>query len=100
LNRRLSMSNALIFDSRVDAGMPSFTAAPNGPDTRPLVSASIASIASFSFSSSVVDRTGVGARDGGGPDRVDSRAGSLESQRSSIESVPVSVTMTARSMMF
>lgn len=32
----------LIFDSRVDGGMPSLAAAPNGPDTRPLASAKAA----------------------------------------------------------
>src|SRR5262245_12234205 len=39
---------ALIFESRVDRGMPSLAAAPKGPDTRPLVSAKAASILSFS----------------------------------------------------
>ena len=37
-----------IFDSRVDGGMPSLAAAPDGPETRPLVSAKAASIISRS----------------------------------------------------
>src|SRR6185437_1518646 len=57
LKRRLSMFRALIFDSSVDAGTPSRVAAPNGPDTRPLLSLSAASMASFSWVASVpVDR--------------------------------------------
>ena len=47
LNRRLSMFSALIFDSSVDEGTPSLAAAPNGPDTRPMLSLKAASIASF-----------------------------------------------------
>src|SRR5260370_25030576 len=35
LNRRLSMSRFAIFDSRVWCGIPSFAAAPSGPETRP-----------------------------------------------------------------
>ena len=48
LNRRLSIFSALIFDSRVDDGTPRRAAAPNGPDTRPLLSLSAASMTSFS----------------------------------------------------
>ena len=47
LNRRLSILSALIFDSSVDEGMPSNVAAPNGPDTRPLLTINAASMASF-----------------------------------------------------
>jgi len=59
LKRRLSIFSALILDSRVDDGTPSRAAAPNGPDTRPLLSASAASMASFSCVASVL--VGVGA---------------------------------------
>jgi len=48
LKRCLPIFSALIFDSRVDEGMPSLAAAPRGPETRPLVSAKAASINSFS----------------------------------------------------
>ena len=42
LKRYLSMFIDRIFDSRVDGGMPSLAAAPEGPETRPLVSAKAA----------------------------------------------------------
>jgi transcriptional regulator with AAA-type ATPase domain len=37
LKRRLSIVSALIFDSSVDDGTPTRTAAPNGPDTSKLL---------------------------------------------------------------
>jgi hypothetical protein len=40
---------ALILRSRVDGGIPSLAAAPEGPETRPLLSASAASILSRSL---------------------------------------------------
>ena len=48
LKSRLSIFSALIFDSSVDGGTPGGAAAPNGPATRPLLSRSAASMASFS----------------------------------------------------
>jgi hypothetical protein len=39
--------SARIFDSNVDAGIPSFTAAPNGPEMRPWVSANAAWISPY-----------------------------------------------------
>src|ERR1700722_7208156 len=48
LNRLFSIFSALIFDSRVEGGIPSRSAAPNGPATRPLLSINAASMASFS----------------------------------------------------
>jgi hypothetical protein len=48
LKRFLLILRDLIFDSRVDDGMPSFNAAPEGPDTRPLVTASTAPMMSRS----------------------------------------------------
>ena len=50
LNRRLSMPRPAIFDSRVWRGIPSFAAAPRGPETRPWHSARAASIAFLSRS--------------------------------------------------
>src|SRR5580700_2543134 len=52
LNRFLLIFSALILSWRVEGGMPSFAAAPDGPETRPLVSASAASIISRSLSAS------------------------------------------------
>ena len=48
LNRCLLIFNDRILDSRVVDGIPSFLAAPEGPDTRPRVSARAASIIFFS----------------------------------------------------
>src|SRR5215510_7592702 len=48
LKRCVLIFSDLIFESRVDRGMPSLAAAPEGPDTRPLVWAKAASILSFS----------------------------------------------------
>jgi hypothetical protein len=51
LKRYLSIPRRLIFESRVETGIPSFVAAPAGPDIRPPLSASAVSIASFSCAS-------------------------------------------------
>src|SRR6185437_11083412 len=50
LNRFLSILRTLIFDSRVEGGMPSLVAAPNGPATRPMASSRAASITERSSS--------------------------------------------------
>src|ERR1700730_13359767 len=47
-----------IFDSRVDRGMPSLVAAPEGPKTRPALSRRAASIMSFSSAASFSERSG------------------------------------------
>src|SRR5258708_16102190 len=49
LKRFLSIFNDLIFDSRVDRGIPSLEAAPDGPYTRPPLSRKAASMISFSL---------------------------------------------------
>src|ERR1700687_107383 len=49
LNWYLWIPNRFIFESSVLVGMPSFAAAPVGPETRPLLAASAASIISFSL---------------------------------------------------
>src|SRR5579863_9158428 len=49
LNRFLLIFKALILWSRVDGGIPSLAAAPEGPEIRPRLSARAASIISFSF---------------------------------------------------
>src|SRR5262245_31560805 len=91
LKRRLSILRLLIFDSSVDAGTPRRPAAPNGPDTRPWLSVSAASMASISWVASVP--VGWGAA-GGAP------GFRSESHRASIDRVSVSHTITARSMTF
>src|SRR6266851_652197 len=49
LNWYLLIPNRFIFESSVLVGMPSFVAAPVGPETRPLLAASAASIISLSL---------------------------------------------------
>ena len=44
LKRFLSILRERIFDSRVDRGIPNLAAAPDGPDTRPVLSRRAASI--------------------------------------------------------
>ena len=52
----LSMPSRRIFDSSVCRGIPSFAAAPEGPEIRPWLSASAASIISTSRSASTESR--------------------------------------------
>ena len=90
LKRNLLILSERILDSRVEAGMPSWAAAPDGPDTRPPVAANAASMTSFSWAGDflVVDirrRRGVA---------------STESQLGSTENRSVSQTMTDRSITF
>src|SRR5262247_3204908 len=98
LKRRLSIFRALIFDSSVDDGTPRRAAAPNGPDTRPLLSVRAASIASFSCVASVVAAGGL--VDGGGLLTAGRRADPPPAHRSSMASVSESAMITARSMTF
>ena len=89
------MPRFAIFDSSVCRGIPSFAAAPDGPEIRPRLSASAASMISLScsgskranFRSDVVDRG-----DGEGISRV--------SHSRSTDNVFPSHNTTARSMMF
>src|SRR2546428_589633 len=53
------MCRALIFDSSVWRGMPSFAAPPQGPEIRPRDAASAAPISSFSPSARVVTRRAI-----------------------------------------
>src|SRR2546426_7252366 len=80
LNFILSIFNALILWSRVDGGIPSLAAAPEGPEIRPLVSVSAASIIvrSVRGSSSI----------------------SFESHDSSTENISPEIRITDLSMMF
>src|SRR6266849_8228748 len=92
LIRFLLIFSDLTFDSRVDPGIPSLAAAPDGPDTRPPLSRRAASIIFFSWAA--------GLRDSPkwlfGPVAW----GCRKSQLSSTEKFSVSQTITDRSMMF
>src|SRR6266851_2459823 len=92
LKRFLLTFSDLIFDSRVDPGMPSFAAAPDGPDTRPPLSRRAASMISFSWAAGFRDSPrwlfGLAAW------------GCRESQLPSTAKFPASHTITDRSMMF
>ena len=85
----LSMPRRRIFDSNVWRGIPSFAAAPEGPDIRPWLSARAASIISTSRSANA-ER----------PSSSDEAADSRLSQLSSTTKVSVSQRMTARSTTF
>src|SRR5882762_157047 len=89
--RCLSIFNDLILESRVDCGMPSLAAAPEGHETLPLLSASAASIISFSWVESFCASGSVSGSD---------CTGRLDSQLSSTEKFSESHTMTERSMTF
>src|SRR6266853_1044644 len=92
LKRFLLIFSDLIFDSKVDPGKPSLTAAPDGPDTCPPLSRRAASIIFFSWATSFRD---------GSSWLFDSLArGCRKSQLSSTEKFSVSHTITDRSMMF
>src|ERR1700674_2896309 len=92
LKRFLLIFSDLIFESSVVPGIPSLAAAPDGPNTRPLVSRSAASIISFSWVASFSEKSNC---------TFGSVAeGRRESQLSSTEKVSVSHTMTERSITF
>src|SRR6266478_3410290 len=77
---------------QVVPGIPSLAAAPDGPNTRPLVSRSADSIISFSWAASFSEKSN--CIFGSVAD------GRRESQLSSTEKVSVSHTMTERSITF
>src|SRR5258708_32930187 len=88
LKRFLLIFSDLIFDSRVDPGIPSLAAAPGGPDTRPPLSRRAASMISFSSTAGLRDspRALLGA----------AARGCHESQLLSTERFSVSHRMTDR----
>src|ERR1700681_2034601 len=90
LNWYLLIPNRFIFESSVLVGMPSFAAAPVGPETRPLLAASAASIISFS----VLYRTPLSVNAGLAAVWEEGRL----SQVSSTEKMSPSLKMTARSI--
>ena len=91
----LSIFGDRIFDSNVDRGMPNLAAAPLGPNIRPRLSFSAASIMSFSCSSSLRGRSiwffGFAVRNG---------SGCRGNQLSSIVKISVSQSITEHSMTF
>src|SRR5213594_386167 len=89
LNFVLSILNALILWSRVDGGIPSLAAAPEGPETRPLVSASTASIVSRS-----VRRSSPRLKSGDASTRGAGKKVSLESHDSSTEKTSPELRIT------
>src|SRR5277367_1701885 len=91
LKRFLLMFSDRIFDSRVDRGIPSLTAAPAGPDTRPPVSFSAVSMMSFSCIRNL-RRSSTGC--------FDSFVRVGGNQPSSMEKVSVSQSIIERSMTF
>jgi hypothetical protein len=89
LCRYVSMPSRLIFDSSVWRGIPSFAAAPDGPDIRPWASARAASIISAS-------RLAIAERPRFADDSVDLPF----SQPSSTTKASLSLRMTVRSTTF
>src|SRR5271155_1785769 len=92
LNWYLLIPNRFIFESSVLVGMQSFAAAPVGPETRPLLAASAASIISFSL----LFRTPLSANAGLAALRQEGRL----SQVSSTAQISPSLKITARSITF
>src|SRR5260370_2387108 len=78
LNCCLLILKALIRFSRVDGGIRSLAAAPDGPETRPLVSASAASIVSRSLRGSTFKTGDVSTRDACGEVLLESHNSSTE----------------------
>src|ERR1700674_198063 len=93
LNCCLLILKALIRDSRVDGGIRSLAAAPDSPETRPLVSASAASIVSRSLRDSKFKAGDVSTRDACGEVL-------LESHNPSTEKTSVELRMMDRSITF
>src|SRR6202035_1530791 len=96
LKRFLSILSDLIFESRVEPGMPSLIAAPEGPDTLPPLSTGAHSIISFSRVASFRDSSNwlFGSSFGY------LATGCRDSQLSSTVKYSVSHTIADRSMTF
>ena len=91
LKRYLLIFNERILDSSVVDGTPSFVAAPEGPETRPRLSARAASIIFFSRSGDILNSV---LDDGA------ALADCRDNQLTSIDRTSPSDTITARSMTF
>src|SRR6266853_5799733 len=86
------MFKALIRVSMVDGGIRSFAAAPRGPETRPLVSASAASIISRSLRGSTFKPGDASARDGCGEVLLESHNSSTEKTSVELRIIDLSIT--------
>ena len=95
LNWFLLIFKALILRSKVDGGIPSLVAAPEAPETRPLLSARAASISSFSFQASPSR-----LNDADASTRSSGREISLGSHNSSTEKTSPALRITDLSMTF
>src|ERR1700686_1557596 len=92
LNGRLSMFKALMRVSRVDGGIRSLAAAPDGPETRPLVAASAASIVSRSVRPSTFEAGGVSGCVACGGVRLESHNSSTEKTSVELRMMDLSIT--------
>src|ERR1700722_17090293 len=94
LNWRLSIFKALILSSRVEGDMASLTAAPDGPETRPLLSASATSTTSRSLCglASRLKATDVATRDAGPEVFLESHISSTENASPELRITDLSIT--------
>src|SRR5260370_14595321 len=92
LNCCLLIFKALIRVSSVDGGIRSLAAAPDGPETRPLVSASAASIISRSVRASTFKAGDVSARDACGGVLLESHNSSTEKTSVELRMMDLSIT--------
>src|SRR5258708_15727995 len=97
LNCLFAIFKALILWSRVDGGIPSFAAAPDGPDTLPLLSTSAASIISRSLPGSILPSpltsTGASIRDAGNEVSLESHISSTERTSPELNIMDLSITL-------
>ena len=102
LKSLLRIFSALILDSSVDGGMRSLAAAPDGPEIRPLLSASADSIISRSLRPAALKAGDDCARASAGDDRTRALAADvcLENQDSSTEKTSRVLRITDLSMTF
>ena len=82
----------LIRVSRVEGGIRSLAAAPDGPETRPLVSASAVSIISRSLRGSTFKAGDVSARDASGEVLLESHNSSTEKTSAELRMMDLSIT--------
>src|SRR5260370_42671323 len=78
------MFKALILRSRVDDGILSLAAAPDGPETRPRLSASAASIISRSLRDSSLTLSGANTSTGGAGREVPLGSHNLSTEKTSV----------------
>src|SRR5580704_17594416 len=86
------MPRTLILYASVDCGIPSFAAAPDGPETLPLLSASAASIVSRSLRESPLKAAAASARNGGGEASLESHNSSTDRTSQELRITDLSIT--------